>query len=119
MQNYEEFESKLDINNIVGDQMSLARLAYILLSKEQILLMRHQNDQAFVKADQKSGRNLKLTPMKPKYRKKSFEKINKYCVKSEIDKRLVLGMFQKSHSLNKWLQLSCSKVDDFGQADLT
>ena len=31
-QDYEEFESKLDISNIVGDQMSLARLAYILLS---------------------------------------------------------------------------------------
>ena len=34
MQNYEEFESKLDISNIVGDQMSLARLAYVLLSKD-------------------------------------------------------------------------------------
>ena len=32
--NYEEFEDKLDISNIVGDQMSLARLVYILLSKE-------------------------------------------------------------------------------------
>ena len=32
MQNYEEFQSKLDISNIVGDQMSLSRLACILLS---------------------------------------------------------------------------------------
>ena len=44
--------------------------------------------------------------------------MNEYFVRSEIDKRLVLGMFQRSHSLNKKLQLSRAKAHDFGQADV-
>ena len=44
---YQEFEAKLDIRNIARDSTSFARFADIFLTKEQKLLLRHQNNQAF------------------------------------------------------------------------
>ena len=43
---FDQFEDKLDIENIASNQMNFTRFSHAYLSKEQRLLLCHQNNQA-------------------------------------------------------------------------
>ena len=92
--------------------MSLDRLTSVLFSKQQRLLFRHLNDQAFTQNDLKIVGKSKLTPMKPEKRSKAFHSLKYYTISSELDKRLVLGIFQSLEKMNKLPQNRHSNIKD-------
>ena len=119
---FEKYESRLDIMNIVDGYLGLARLTNILFSKDQRLLFRHQNDQAIVQdhTGKLASKPPSLTPIKsPAKRLAAFNQIQSFSVSSEIDKRLVLGLFKdvpkkpQPTQVISHLRPNCSLESDF------
>ena len=98
----EEFESKLDISNIVAMQTHVILLIHLFLNKEQLLLFRHQHDRARTyhlksiddETSSESESPKRLSPMTRNKRTDAFKKLCGYHVNSKLDKNLVIGMFK-------------------------
>ena len=98
----EDFESKLDISNIVAIQTHVILLIHLFLNKEQLLLFRHQHDRALTyqkksiidetSSDSESPK--RLSPMTRGKRTDAFKKLSGYRVNSKLDQNLLVGMFE-------------------------
>ena len=104
----ELFENQLDIRSFVSVQKNLALLIWLMLTKEQRLLFwNHSGRVVTTKKHSPTTSSdfelsddvpkLKLGSMlKPKKASKALQQLNGYSILSEIDKKLLLGVFEKT-----------------------
>ena len=114
----EMFDGHLDIRSFVSVHMNLAQLIWLLLSKEQRILFNHHRERSITQfkwrkdqsssdssdtaaeeaSDSQKVPSLGLANSVPS--KRAFSKLLGFSVKSEIDKKLLLGIFDTPKPLS-------------------